>query len=119
MAHRPHFGLVALLLYFLLHAAQHYGIGGSFLICYGKDLVCLPLILTATDILAEELKISKPKPQICTLLAFVYVSVIFEGILPRMSTTYISDINDIACYAVGGTIYALLNRSYAKNISFR
>ena len=47
------------------------------------------------------------------LLLFIYVSIMFELVVPRFNSYFVSDIFDVACYLFGSISFILLN----KNIS--
>jgi hypothetical protein len=92
----------------------------SFAHSYLDDLLAIPVILGITLQIYRKIhprkdNFSFTKTQI--LVAVIYVSVVFEWILPRFSTTYISDILDACCYFAGGFyFFFLINRPEAGRI---
>lgn len=77
---------------------------------YLDDLLVLPIILPITQVLLR-LIYNKPSfkldiPMIIT--AFLFVSIVFEIILPKFSTSYTSDYLDIVFYGIGGVIYWII-----------
>ncbi|WPP51121.1 magnesium citrate secondary transporter [Catalinimonas niigatensis] len=75
---------------------------------YLDDLVCMPVVLGISMQVMQYLRTSKglyflSKSHV--LLAFGYISIMFEIILPIFSDTYTSDPWDVVCYAAGSWIY--------------
>lgn len=71
---------------------------------YLDDLLALPVILGITlqiyrwiHPLGEDFRFKKEH----VIVAFLYVSVVFEGILPWYSEVYIRDFWDTLCYGLG------------------
>jgi hypothetical protein len=87
---------------------------------YLDDLLAIPVILGITLQIYRKIHPRKDafsftKMQI--LVAVIYVSVVFEWILPRFSTIYTSDILDICCYFAGGVyFFFLINRPEACKV---
>lgn len=77
------------------------------------DLLAIPVILGITLQIYRKIHPKKDffsftSTQI--LVALVYVSVVFELILPKVSSTYIADILDVAYYILGAFyFYFLIN----------
>jgi hypothetical protein len=78
---------------------------------YLLDLLCMPLVLE-TSRLAMRFIFSKnydlSKFQI--LFAVLYVSVLFEYLLPVYQTRFRADVFDVVAYSTGATIWYLLLR---------
>ncbi|MBS4072703.1 MAG: magnesium citrate secondary transporter [Algoriphagus sp.] len=75
---------------------------------YLDDLLALPVILGITLqiyhwIHPKREKFRFKKEHI--LVAFLYVSLVFEGFLPWYSEVYIRDLWDIICYGLGSLIF--------------
>lgn len=75
---------------------------------YLDDLLALPVILGITlqiyrwiHPLGEGFRFKKEH----VIVAFLYVSVVFEGVLPWYSEVYIRDLWDILCYGLGSLIF--------------
>ncbi|WP_232834793.1 magnesium citrate secondary transporter [Pleomorphovibrio marinus] len=74
---------------------------------YLDDLMAMPVILGVTLQVYRWIHPSRnlfvfTKTQI--FVAFIYISLLFEVVLPWYSSTYIQDIWDVACY-LAGAIY--------------
>jgi hypothetical protein len=80
---------------------------------YLDDLLAIPVILGITLQIYRKIHPKKSTflfTRIQILVAIIYVSVVFELILPRFSTTYTTDFLDVICYFVGGIyFYFLIN----------
>lgn len=85
---------------------------------YLDDLLAMPVILGVTLQIYQFIHPSKDcfhfrKRHV--LVAFIYVSLVFEVILPRFSDVYTADLFDVLCYAVGsGVFYRFINRSLPR-----
>lgn len=82
----------------------------SWISSYLADLLCMPLLLMLTLIL---LRYIKRMPYLLltwphVIFSFVYVSLIFEGYLPRISSNYTADLLDVLLYAFGTSVYMIL-----------
>jgi hypothetical protein len=81
---------------------------------YLDDLLAIPVILGITlqiyqKIHPQRQAFSFTPTQI--LVAVLYVSVVFEWVLPQYSTTYTADLLDVVCYLLGaGYFYFFINR---------
>lgn len=80
---------------------------------YFDDLLAIPVILGTT---LQIYRLIHPKKdnfsfaKIHIVIAFIYVSVVFEWFLPKFSTTYTSDPVDVICYFLGAFyFYFLIN----------
>ena len=82
---------------------------------YLDDLLAMPVILGITLQIYRKIHPKKDafsfsKTQI--LVALIYVSLVFELILPHFSNTYISDTYDLVCYTFGaGYFFFFINQS--------
>lgn len=74
---------------------------------YVADILCIPIVLQLTiwilRLLKSDASIQLSKAQIW--VAFVYVSLLFEVILPFLKDRYTADIIDVLMYAIGTMIY--------------
>jgi hypothetical protein len=96
--------------YFAAHHAQRFGWGPEVFRFYAKDLLLVPLLLCASILVMSVLKKSfKPgtKELVVTVL---YVTLVFEIILPIFGTNFVTDLVDILCYALGALFYKLFLR---------
>ncbi|WP_375584470.1 magnesium citrate secondary transporter [Cyclobacterium xiamenense] len=86
---------------------------------YLDDLLAMPVILGLTlqlyrciHPLKERLVFSVGQ----VLVGFVYVSLLFEVLLPAWSATYVRDAWDVGCYFLGSAyFYALINKKPSEN----
>jgi hypothetical protein len=74
---------------------------------YLADVLCLPILLSYILLVLRYFK-KKPllwlnTPQI--LFLFLYVSILFEFILPKYSKRYTADIYDVLAYAFGAIFF--------------
>jgi hypothetical protein len=79
-----------------------------FLQHYLNDLLFVPLTLTSAVFLQRNFVLRQPAYQLSKWqigLCVVYISVMFEGVIPLFKTRYTADIRDIACYAAGGWLF--------------
>lgn len=78
------------------------------------DVLCLPILLSISLVIMrlvsqnENLQLSKIK----IFVAFLYVSLLFEVLLPYFFTAYIADIWDVVAYGTGGIIFFINNRTH-------
>lgn len=104
--------LSGLILYLFLAAAKMNNIHYNTLIeSYLADLLCIPILLHTTLACLRFIKRNHSINFTTSMIAFVvvYVSVVFEYILPQFSTKYTSDIVDVMLYCIGGIIYYGIN----------
>ncbi|TXK33742.1 hypothetical protein FVR03_18975 [Pontibacter qinzhouensis] len=77
------------------------------------DLLCLPLVLTLV-LSVERRYFNSPEfvlPLSYVLSAFVFITVVFELLLPLFYTRFTADAFDVLAYAAGGiTFHLLLNK---------
>lgn len=101
-------------LYLALHFAQHNSLGPDWLRFYGKDLLMVPVLLLAVQIVCTE--IERPfKMSIGTIaLSVMYVSLVFEVFIPWLRPNANGDWTDVLAYVAGGVLYALLIKNVHK-----
>ncbi len=79
---------------------------------YFADILCLPILLSFIVIFLRKFRqehdFQLKKSMI--LFVFLYVSFVFEIVLPTFSNRYTSDIYDVMMYALGGLSYGYFNR---------
>ncbi|MFC6997551.1 hypothetical protein [Rufibacter roseus] len=70
------------------------------------DLLCLPLVLTVTLFVMRFFYGTQVRFSVYQVaFVVVYVSVLFEVVLPQYMERYTGDVVDVVLYAVGGWIY--------------
>jgi len=81
---------------------------------YFADLLCMPLLLSYSVIMIR--KIKKTPSLILNkkmiLFAFIYVSIVFEIILPEISTKFTRDYLDILMYFIGSIVFYLFQGDF-------
>ena len=93
-----------LLLLFLAHqAAAAVGVAPVWADAWLDDLLFLPLVLALIRLLRGR---AVPAPQIAG--AVVYAALVFELLLPRLSSRFTADPLDVAAYAFGALVFRLL-----------
>lgn len=77
---------------------------------YAADLLCLPIVLQLSlwgvRIFKSDAELQLTKSQIW--VAFIYVSIVFEGVLPFYKDKYTADPIDVVMYLLGTLIYLKL-----------
>lgn len=88
---------------------------------YGDDLLCMPVVLGFTLFFFQKIHPLGPLYHLSTkhlLIAFIGFSILFEGILPVISSRYTRDFWDILCYGIGTLAFHWqVNLPIAKNFS--
>ncbi len=84
---------------------------------YGDDLMAMPVVFglclqTMRWIHPRKSDLVFNKNQI--LVALVYFSVVFEGVLPMLSDRYTADIFDVLCYGIGTLAFYYFMNQQAK-----
>lgn len=111
----------SVILYFLVRTLRVYSWIElpNFLLYNLTDFLCLPILLTIANLLIKILFPSQcfiiSVSQI-VLLALFY-SVLFECILPKVSTKYTADYLDVIMYFLGGGFYWLLSRNKISSVN--
>jgi hypothetical protein len=80
-----------------------------FVHAYLDDLLCMPVLLSISLILLR-LILKMPDLSLTvkqTVFSFVYLSVVFEIILPLYSAKYTADPFDVIAYGIGAVIFQL------------
>lgn len=78
---------------------------------YVTDVLCLPIMLTLSLFLIRKWKgIQFSLSPLMIVVAVVYVSLIFEVLLPRLATQYYQDWWDVLAYGIGGLAFFFLQR---------
>ncbi len=113
----PNFGVLTMVgVYLGLHFMQHHGLGPEVLRFYGKDFLAVPLLLEAVGITAQLLGKPVALKYGQVLLAAIYMSLVFEWLLPRYADQYFGDWLDVVAYAAGATLYCIYLRKYKPGI---
>ena len=110
----PYFFLPGLLFAFNQVLEKHFGVFIPYIHSYLDDILAMPVILGIT---LQVYRLIHPLQELFRLkkehvfVAFLYVSVVFEGILPFFAPHYVRDFRDIFCYGLGSLIfYYKINR---------
>jgi len=115
MADRTHIGLnerlfflTSMAAYFLLLSFQEFEIGYEWMRYYAKDLLFVPLLLTAIKISMNLLGTSVVMDTKKVVIAVIYAAVVFEFIVPlSRGMVFEVDLVDILAYAMGGILWSL------------
>ncbi len=89
-----------------------------FLKNYLADFLCLPVVLTLTIWTIQKIKKDKSL-RLNTLkifVAFLYVSIFFEWILPQFSKQYVADCFDVLAYGFGAIYFYIIQK---KSFNFK
>lgn len=84
---------------------------------YYADLVALPIMLSIVLTVLRHFKNDKTLvlDKYKVLVAFIYLSVVFEFILPNLSSKYTSDYYDVIAYAIGAIIFYSYQKLYLSH----
>lgn len=94
-----------------MHHAQAFGWGGTAFRFYAKDIIIVPLVLSATGITMQLLKKDFRPGMKEVIAAVIYISLVFEILLPAFGTKFETDVIDVICYGIGGILYFALFRN--------
>ncbi len=107
------YGLVAMMaLYFVVHHAQKFGWGSEIFRFYTKDLLLIPIVLSATTIIFKLLKKRFYPGNKEITAAVIYATILFEFVLPNFGMGFVMDPIDILCYALGGLAFRLIFKDF-------
>ncbi len=107
--------IVAALLFWAIYLLEFFGVYTfRFVHAYLDDLLALPVILTLVVAVQRQWIYRNPRYVLSkwqVIFAVLYVTVLFEGILPALSPRYTRDAWDTLGYILGATIfYRFINR---------
>ncbi|OUJ73116.1 hypothetical protein [Hymenobacter crusticola] len=112
--HRPLFaGAAAVYGLFKVLQLSHWVSFPTYITSYLADLTCMPILLTLTLVVQRRLtqNLAFIFPSRWLVAAWLYVSVVFEGLVPQWSSRYVSDPLDVVAYALGTLAFRIwLNR---------
>jgi hypothetical protein len=99
---------IIIILFTLNQIIETLGIYVPILYSYLDDLLCLPVVLAIIKIIHHLLyknqnTMSLPKKHV--VLAVCLFSIIFEGLLPKISSRFTGDVIDVLLYFVGALLY--------------
>ena len=80
---------------------------------YVTDLLAVPIVLSIVLWLIQRIPRYNRESLSwqMVLLAWIYMSIVFESMLPLMSPRYTSDPLDVLCYLIGSVSYIIMARS--------
>lgn len=108
------FGVVCIVIELL----QHFQITIPYFHYWANDLIAIPLILSLTvslkRMIFQDIHFTLSPIQI--IFVFIYVSVLFELILPAYSSKYTGDLADVFCYGLGTLFYQTVMNNKTKPI---
>ena len=102
-----------------LHVAELAQLAPTVARSYLDDVLCLPLVLTLLQVVSNLVVPDRPVSSRLAgmhllagrpawwqgALALVYVSVVFELVLPRIADGFTGDVKDVLAYAVGWLVF--------------
>ncbi len=100
--------LASILLYFGVYLLRYFNVNWPIINGYLTDFICVGLITYLCNYISNRFIFKTPNyiyPSWFTLFLVVYLSVVFEGILPLYSDQYTADPFDVVAYALGGVFY--------------
>ncbi len=107
MKYRGWMVLVVLYIFLLGVKFDFVSIKSAYVRNYFADILCLPILLSVSTLLIRYVKRAATFKlsilQIC--FVFLYISIVFEFVLPHFSTKFTYDIFDIFAYGLGGIIF--------------
>jgi hypothetical protein len=110
---RMGYGLMAMTaLYFVVHHAQKFGWGSEIFRFYTKDILLIPIILSATTITFKLLKKRFYPGNKEIVAAVIYATILFELVLPHFGMSFAMDPIDILCYIMGGIGFRFAFRDF-------
>lgn len=88
----------------------------DWLLFYGKDFLCMPIVLTicltAVRFLKKDQSINLTLFTVLSLCTFY--SIYFEAYLPKVHSRYTADLLDVIMYFSGGFLFYFLQRKKAN-----
>lgn len=83
---------------------------------YFADLLCMPFVMILVLLLIRLIKKDPYFQLSISMIVFVviYTSLVFEGLLPQMSSRFTSDFFDVVFYIFGAVIFFALQRMEQK-----
>lgn len=84
---------------------------------YFADLLCMPLLLSSTVLFMRWLKgdAGLYLSGAMILVASLYVSLVFECLLPLLFERYTADVWDVVMYGVGGGLFFVFQKRLLPN----
>ncbi|MES2628505.1 MAG: hypothetical protein V4616_06000 [Bacteroidota bacterium] len=84
----------------------------SFIVANLADFLCLPLMLSFSLLLIRKIK-NEPGLNLSPAMigaVFLYISVVFEWLLPMYSSKYTRDLLDVLAYGAGGVCWGIIQK---------
>lgn len=92
--------------------AQNMGVSSHFTSSYLDDLICFPIVFFIVQwVHRRRINENFILPLSHIFVGVLFFSLIFEIILPMVSSRYIGDFYDVGFYFIGATIFYLINTS--------
>jgi glycopeptide antibiotics resistance protein len=86
----------------------------AFLKNYLNDLLFVPLALGIAVFLQRNFILKQPEYRLSktqVIICVVYISIMFEGVIPLFKDRYTADFSDVLCYGFGGLLFYLFGNS--------
>ena len=107
---RNRFFLVCLGSFLLFHVSELLGYDNPFLSSYLDDVLAMPLILT-TILFTHRFFLEKNQnyclPVSHIIVSVIFISLVFEILLPGFSGRYTRDFFDIILYSIGAVLFKI------------
>ncbi len=106
---------ICALLFVMFHILEASDLAPAILAAYLDDFLCLPLLLSAILLLQQRfivhnVEFSLPPAQV--VFSLIYISILFEIILPNFSEKFNADPFDFFAYAAGALLfYFFINKN--------
>lgn len=84
---------------------------------YFADLLCMPLLLSSAGLFMRWLRAEEGLylSWAMILVATLYVSLVFEYVLPLLFERYTADVWDVVMYGVGGGLFYVFQKRWLPN----
>ncbi|MDX2072195.1 MAG: hypothetical protein SFV55_27425 [Haliscomenobacter sp.] len=113
---RPYPFLSFLLAFYVVHLVLKFGQVPvpPFFSHYFADLLCMPLLLSCAALIMRWLRAEEGLylSGAMVLVATLYVSLVFECVLPLFFQRYTADVCDVVMYGVGGGLFFVFQKRW-------
>lgn len=100
--------LLLIFLYLVFRWFRANEMGPEVMHSYGADLLFVPILMTSMKIVRFIFNFSFAIGKKEVAIAVLYSAIVFEWLLPKQGTNFVSDPFDILSYSVGALVYVLV-----------
>lgn len=114
------FFLLGICLYIMVVILRTFNIHLPYINDYLTDFIGVGIITFLCNYISNRFIFFTPNkvyPSWFTLFLVIYLSIVFEGILPKLSPRYTADPFDVIAYTLGGLTYIFLIKSAHKKMN--